>query len=130
MAKSRTGGASTEARVGATTRITGRVTGDGNLLVEGRIEGNVALRGELAVADGGAVEADVIEAESINVAGALDGEIRISGQLFAASTARVRGNVVGGALVLEDGARFDGRIDNDFTLPPELEGGGERPRRR
>lgn len=130
MAKSRSGSASEGARVGATTRITGRVTGDGNLLVEGRIEGNVALRGELAVADGGAVEADVIEAESINVAGALDGEIRISGQLFAASTARVRGNVVGGPLVLEDGARFEGRIDNDFSLPPELEGGAERSRRR
>lgn len=103
-----------DARVGATTRITGRVSGEGNLLVEGRVEGNVSLRGELRVASGGSVAADTIEAEALHVA----------------SGAQVRGNVVGGTLSLDDGAQFDGRIDNEFSLPSELEGGAERPRRR
>ena len=130
QARSRSGGASSEGRVGSTTRIRGRVSGDGNLVVEGRVEGNVAIRGALSVADGGTIEGDVIEAESVSVAGTVEGEIRISGELHAAAGARVRGNVIGGAVTLDEGAQFDGRIDNDFSLPPELEGGAERPRRR
>lgn len=126
----RSSSGSSEGRVGATAKIRGRVSGDGSLVVEGRIEGNVTLRGELTIAEGGVVSADVIEAESIDVSGNLDGEMRITGQLRAGQGANVRGNVTGGAVVLEEGAHFDGRIDNEFSLPAELEGGAERPRRR
>jgi cytoskeletal protein CcmA (bactofilin family) len=128
--KSRSGGASSEARVGSTTRIRGRVSGDGNLLVEGRVEGSVAVSGAIRVAAGGVVEGDVIEADTLEVAGSVDGELRVSGQVHASAGSRVRGHVIGGTLALDDGAQFEGRIDNDFSLPPELEAGTERPRRR
>ena len=56
---------------------------------------------------------------------------RVTGRVHVAAGAAARGDVSGGALVLDEGAEFDGRIDNDFTLPPELGGGSaERPRRR
>lgn len=134
QAKSRGGAAAADAadaRVGSSTRIRGRVSGDGNLVVEGRVEGNVAVRGEVQVAEGGVIEADVIEADGLDVAGSVEGELRVAGQVHVAAGARARGNVIGGTIALDEGAIFDGRIDNDFSLPPELEGGaGERPRRR
>lgn len=131
QAKNHTSSASSEARVGSTTRIRGRVSGDGNLVVEGRVEGNVAMRGELHVASGGVVEADVIEAESLVVSGSASGELRVSGTVHAVAGGRVRGDVIGGTVAIDDGAHFDGRIENDFSLPAELEGGAaERPRRR
>lgn len=130
QAKNRSGNASSEARVGSGTRIRGRVSGDGSLVVSGRVEGSVAITGELHVADGGVVEGDVIEAESLEVAGTLDGEIRVSGLVHAARGARVHGNVVSGTVALDDGAHFDGRIENEFSLPAELEGTGSRSQRR
>lgn len=129
--KNRTSSASSEARVGATTRIRGRVSGDGNLVVEGRVEGNVAMRGELHVAAGGVVVGDLIEADSLVVSGTAAGELRVSGLVHAAAGGRVEGNVIGGTVAIDDGAHFDGRIENEFSLPAELEGGvPERARRR
>src|SRR6476661_4454764 len=119
QAKSRSGGASSEARVGSSTRIRGRVSGEGNLVVEGRIEGNVSVSGEVRVAEGAVVEGDVIEAGALEVGGSVEGELRVSGLVHAAAGSRVRGNVVGGTLALDDGASFEGRIENEFSLPPE-----------
>ncbi|MBK6694635.1 MAG: polymer-forming cytoskeletal protein [Myxococcales bacterium] len=129
--KTRSTSAATEGRIGPTAKVRGRVSGEGNLVVAGELEGNVSLRGELSIERGGNVAADVIEADSIAVAGTLTGEMRVTGRVHVAAGAAARGDVSGGALVLDEGAEFDGRIDNDFTLPPELGGGSaERPRRR
>ena len=123
----RGGGAGASAgHIGATTRIRGRVGGEGDLVVEGHVEGNVALRGDLTVEGGGAVSGDSIEAESITVGGVLEGDMRVTGQVHALAGSRVRGDVHGGSLALDEGAEFAGRVENDFELPPEL----ERPERR
>lgn len=124
------GDAVADARVGSGTRIRGRVSGDGNLVVEGRVEGNVTLSGVVRVAEGGAIEADVIEADALVVSGSASGELRVSGEVHATSGSDVRGNIVGGTLALDDGAHFEGRIDNEFSLPPELGGGATEQRRR
>jgi len=42
-----------------------------------------------------------------------------------AAGARVRGNLKGSAVAIDDGARFSGRLDCEFDLPPEL-GGASR----
>lgn len=120
------GGGSSAGHIGASARVRGRIGGDGDLVVEGSVEGNVSLRGELTVEAGGSVTGDDVEAESITVGGVLEGDMRVSGQVHALAGSRVRGDVHGGGLALDEGAEYSGRIDNDFELPPEL----ERPERR
>ena len=115
------GGGTSAGHIGATTRVRGRVEGEGDLVVEGRVEGNVSLRGDLTVEAGGSVTGDDVEAESITVGGVLEGDMRVSRQVHATAGARIRGDVHGGALSLEEGAEFAGNVDNDFELPPELE---------
>jgi len=112
--------------------VRGRIAGDGALTVEGHVEGDVALRGELTVAEGGEIHADTIEAEALVVSGVVEGELRVSGVVRAMAGSRVRGNVTGGAsLALDDGAQFAGRIDAEFDLPAELlESSGGSPGRR
>ena len=120
-----------EARIGAGAKVHGRIAGDGDLTVEGRVDGDIALRGELTVAEGGVVAAESIQAETITVAGRLEGEMR-SGAVRALAGASVRGDVRGGTLALDEGADFAGRIENEFDLPPELEaasGAGRQGRR-
>ena len=108
-------------RIGAGARVRGRIHGDGDLTVEGHVAGDVVLQGALTISEGGSVEADAVEAESLTVAGSLDGDVRVSGQVRALAGARVRGNVRGAAIAIDDGAQFAGRIDCEFSLPAELE---------
>ena len=125
MARPMTRGSSSEngdARIGASAKVHGRIAGDGDLTVEGRVDGDISLRGELTVTDGGVVSAETIEADAITVAGRLEGEMRISGVVRALAGSSVRGDIRGGGtLTLEEGAEFVGRIENEFDLPPELE---------
>jgi cytoskeletal protein CcmA (bactofilin family) len=122
MAQARTTNRGSDARIGSTARIRGRIHGDGDLIVEGQVEGAVALRGDLTIAEGAMVSSEGIEATSVTIAGALDGDTLASGAVRLAASARVRGNIRATAIVIDDGARFSGRLDCEFDLPTELGG--------
>jgi cytoskeletal protein CcmA (bactofilin family) len=109
------------ASIGRTTRIVGRLTGDGDLLVEGRIEGEVSLRGNLSVTEGGVIVAPV-EAGDVTVSGSVDGDVTARGAVTLRAGGTVRGAITASRIAVEDGARFTGRIEMDVELPPGLGG--------
>jgi cytoskeletal protein CcmA (bactofilin family) len=112
-----------EARIGAGTRVRGRINGEGDLVIEGEVEGDIAVKGTLTIAEGAHVTSDV-EAESVTVSGKLEGSVTASGTVRVAAGASVRGDLRGSAGVsIDEGAQFAGRLDCDFELPPELSGG-------
>jgi cytoskeletal protein CcmA (bactofilin family) len=109
-----------DARVGAGTRIRGRIAGDGDLTIEGEVLGDISLRGDLIVAEGAQVTSEAVEANSVTISGALEGSVNASGPVRVAAGSRVRGNLRGSAVSIDDGARFAGRLDCEFDLPAEL----------
>jgi cytoskeletal protein CcmA (bactofilin family) len=108
MARSTTRSDAREAVIGRSTRIRGRISGDGDLVIEGSVEGDV-------------------DVGTVTVRGEVDGDIRARGAVRLESGARVRGDV-SGEFSLEEGAEFVGNIDADFEMPAELGGssGGKR----
>jgi len=112
-----------EAVLGAGTRVRGRVTGEGDLTVLGQLEGEVHLRGELFIGEGGQVVSD-IDADALRVAGSLEGDVNVAGDVTILAGARVRGDVRGASVSLEEGADLTGRLDCEFSLPRELAGSG------
>lgn len=124
MAQARTSSTSSphgEARISAGTRVRGRVFGDGDLVIEGHVEGEIAVRGDLLIDQGGAVISN-IEAHAVVVAGSLEGDVRATGAVSLRDGSRVRGDLHGSEVTLEEGAEFAGRLDCEFDLPAELEG--------
>ena len=111
-----------EARIGGGARVRGRIHGDGDLVVEGQVEGDLSIRGDLTVAEGASVESKVVEAQSVTIAGTLEGDLAATGPVRLVAGARVRGNLRGSAVAIDEGARFSGRLDCEFELPPELGG--------
>ena len=111
-----------EARIGGGARVRGRIHGDGALVVEGHVEGDVVIVGDLTVAAGASVEGDTVEADSVTIAGTLEGDVIAKGPVRLVSGARVRGDLRGSAVSIEEGVRFAGRLDCEFDLPPELSG--------
>ena len=109
----------TESTLGRGTRIRGRVHGDGSLRVEGAVEGDVQVSGDLDLDEGGSIAGD-IEAGAVILGGQLTGDVTARGSITIRSTARVSGNMGGAEVVLEEGAAFAGRIEAEFDLPAEL----------
>lgn len=107
--------------LGRGSRVRGRVGGDGDLRIEGQVEGDVAISGELTIGEGAVVEGDV-GAAAVVVDGVVKGDVTARGVVAVRATAQVEGNLRGAELSLDEGASFHGRIDAEFDLPAELTG--------
>lgn len=120
-----------EAVIGKSTRVRGRVSGDGDLVIEGNVEGDISIRGDLVLGDG-AHATSTIEADAVTLRGELDGDVRARGIVRIEAGARVRGDMQGESVALEEGAELVGRLDAAFDLPAELGGasGGSGSARR
>lgn len=115
--------------LGKSLRVRGRLTGDGDLRVEGEIEGEIQVSGALELVDGGSVSGN-IAAKSVVIEGSLNGDVAAEGAVLIRAGARVTGNMNGSEVALEEGAAFTGRIEADFELPDGLAAGGGGPRGR
>lgn len=113
-------GSGGKASIGATIRIKGDISGDENLLIEGRVEGTVTLAAnELVIGKSGKVSAD-LTAKVVRIDGEVQGDITGKEKVIFSSTSNVKGNIVTPKMTLEEGARFKGSIDID---PAHADGG-------
>ena len=99
--------------IGPSINIKGEVSGDEDLLVQGKVEGKINLNGkELTIGESGQVAAD-IQAQSIKIDGEVTGDITGKEKVIISKSGNVRGNIVAPRVTLEDGAIFKGSIDMD-----------------
>lgn len=99
--------------IGASIKIVGEVSGDENLLIEGKVEGSVNLGAhEVCIGPSGHVDADVV-AKTVKIEGEVKGDIRGTEKVVIAKSGNVRGNIIAPRVTLEDGAKFKGSIDMD-----------------
>ncbi|MBZ5589063.1 MAG: polymer-forming cytoskeletal protein [Acidobacteriia bacterium] len=104
--------------IGASITIRGDVTGDEDLVIQGRIEGKVDLaQHHVTVGANGRVKANVI-GHSVTVEGEVEGDLRAEEQIAIRKTAKVRGNLSAPRVTLEDGASFQGSIDMERKVAP------------
>ncbi len=97
--------------IGPTLVFKGELSADEDLVIEGNIEGTIAHHNKhLTIGSQGRVKAD-IHASSVIVEGQLIGDIHSEGIVSLAKGADVFGNIYCARIVMEDGARFKGKID-------------------
>jgi cytoskeletal protein CcmA (bactofilin family) len=102
--------------IGKGTVVKGSLTGAGDVVVEGRVEGQVFLEDALLVEPGGQCLADV-EAAEVSVGGEVVGNVVAAERVSVAAGARLLGDIQAPVVVLEDGARFTGTIEMEVQLP-------------
>ncbi len=101
--------------IGPTLVFKGELSADEDLVIEGQIEGTIAHHEKhLTVGKQGRVKAD-IHASSVIILGQLVGDIHSKGIVSLAKGANVIGNIYCGRIIMEDGARFEGKIDMGET---------------
>jgi cytoskeletal protein CcmA (bactofilin family) len=97
--------------IGPTLVFKGELSADEDLIIEGRIEGTIAHhKKNLTVGKQGRVKAD-IHASSVIIEGQLVGDIHSDGVVSLAKGADVKGDIFCARIVMQDGARFAGKID-------------------
>ncbi len=103
----------TPATIGPSIQISGDVTGNEDVRIEGRVEGTVNLSDNiLTVGKEGQINATV-NARAIFVEGKVEGDLKGDEEVVVHSSGDVRGNIVAPRVTLEDGCKFKGSIDMD-----------------
>lgn len=100
--------------IGAGVTVNGRLTGEAEVTVLGRIEGSVVLENHLLVDEGGEVVAEV-EAQTLTVRGKLNGDVVAHDVVTLQAGSVVTGNIRAPRIIIEEGARFKGNIDMDVA---------------
>ena len=112
--------------IGASTVVKGEISGEEDLLVEGRVEGKIELRQNVVTVGAKGRLAAEVHAASIYIEGEVDGDLTAEDQIVVRKNGRVRGDLVAPRVTLEDGARFKGAIDMEGKrgAPSSSSGGG------
>jgi cytoskeletal protein CcmA (bactofilin family) len=99
------------ATIGRSITIRGEVTGDEDLLIQGRVDGSVDLKQHsVTVGREGEVKANII-GRVVTVEGKVEGNLSADEQVILRASATVQGDISAPRVVLEDGARFRGGVD-------------------
>jgi cytoskeletal protein CcmA (bactofilin family) len=97
-----------ETTIGTNTRFVGTITSDGNVRIDGSVEGDIEILGNLIVGETGRVIA-TIKAQNVHISGAVKGEVTASENLEISPTGKVWGDITTAALHIEPGGLFRGQ---------------------
>lgn len=101
--------------IGPKITFKGELTGEEDLLIQGRVEGTIDLKGNhLTVGSQGVVKANLM-AKTITIEGTVEGDLIGEERIEIKSSSNVKGNLVAARVTLEDGAKFRGSIDMDSS---------------
>ena len=99
-----------ETIIGRSTAINGQISGSGNIRVDGRVDGGIAVAGDAIIGESGIIVGD-IKARSLVVAGTVNGNVEVEGNLSIHATGQLIGDVKVRSLNIADGGVFKGQSD-------------------
>ncbi len=107
--------------IGPTIHVRGRILGEEDLRVEGRVDGAIELTETLIVEESGVVLAE-IQARDVVVRGIVIGNVTATDSVTLDAGAKLMGDIEAPRVILADGAAFKGSV--------KVTGAGARPRAR
>ena len=90
--------------------LKGELRGEDDLIIEGRVEGEVTLKQHLTIETTGVVIANV-STQNITIKGEMHGNMTADDKVEIHQGAKVVGNITAPRVVIAEGARFKGHID-------------------
>jgi cytoskeletal protein CcmA (bactofilin family) len=92
------------------SKIEGRISGSGEIFVNGLVNGTIDATGTVNVAEQGRVEA-TIHGKMVTIAGTVTGDITADERIELGASARVDGNITAPRILIRDGATFKGQVN-------------------
>ncbi len=95
--------------IGQGAVVNGSIKTEGTLRVDGKVEGEINVAGDLLIGETGVANAN-ITAQNVTVAGMVKGNITANGKLDLLATGKIYGDISIGDLVVNQGAILQGGV--------------------
>lgn len=93
--------------IGNGTSITGNITSNGDVRIDGTLKGNISISGKLVVGSSGNIEGNVI-CQNADISGKIQGKVTVTELLSLKATSKLLGDIVTGKITIEPNATFTG----------------------
>jgi cytoskeletal protein CcmA (bactofilin family) len=107
-----------ETIIGPNAYVRGDIQADGGVRIDGILDGNIDITGNLVVGEGAKIIAD-IKANNISISGAIKGNIS-GNRVEILETGRVWGDLTINSLLLNEGAYLRGQTTMHGDIEPPL----------
>lgn len=94
--------------IGKGVIIEGKIISNGNIRIEGVVQGDIKAKGNISIGESGEITGN-INGEVINIGGKVSGSVNANEKLLLESKAQLKGDIITKSLIVESGAKFDGR---------------------
>jgi cytoskeletal protein CcmA (bactofilin family) len=106
--------------IGQGTAIRGNVEGEGSLEIYGRVNGNVAVSGDVTLGPGAVVQGSITGSRLV-IGGSVTGDLNGSEAVVLGATANVRGDLTAPRIGIEEGAELLGAVKTGVGTSPRAE---------
>ncbi len=98
-----------ETIIGGSIKVKGNFHGQGNIVIEGSLEGSLKTNASLFIGEKAKIVAN-IEAQDAIINGLVNGQIKVKKYLSLGSTAKIFGDIQYGEISVEHGAIINGQL--------------------
>lgn len=95
-------------------RVEGDFVSQGNIVIEGDVQGSIQTAADLRVGEEAKITATIVAANAI-ISGEIRGNLQIAGKLELTASSKIIGDVSVTTLSVASGAQINGRITMDGT---------------
>jgi cytoskeletal protein CcmA (bactofilin family) len=98
--------------IGPGTKIVGNIETNGDIRIDGNIEGKINSKGKVVVGNNGFVKGEIF-CVNAELSGVLEGKIVVTELLSLKASSKITGEMTVGKLSIEPGALFSGTCNMD-----------------
>jgi len=95
--------------LGSADSLEGKLTYAGSINVQGRVEGELRIGGNIEVSSGATVKA-LVDASSVTLRGDVEGPVTAREKVVLGRSAKLNGDITAKRLQIEDGASLNGHV--------------------
>jgi cytoskeletal protein CcmA (bactofilin family) len=104
--------------IGVGTEIKGDISSNGDIRIDGILQGNLKTKGKVVIGVTGSVKGE-IKCKNSDVEGNIEGKIQVTELLSLKATSNLAGDIIARKLAIEPGSRFTGNCKMTSDIEPQ-----------